>query len=55
VGGLLGGLGIGGFAAVSFVRRVFHVGTYSDLSDMTSFRTFVTALAGLIATEVARI
>jgi hypothetical protein len=36
-------------------REALTTGAYSDLSDMTSFRTFVTALAGHIATEAARV
>ena len=36
-------------------RDAVASGAYADLSEMTSFRTFVTALAGHIATEAARV
>jgi hypothetical protein len=35
-------------------RDAVVTGTYSDLSEMTSFKTFVTSLAGHVATEAAR-
>lgn len=42
-------------AVMASPKEAVATGAYSDLSDMTSFRTFVTALAGHIATEAARI
>lgn len=35
-------------------RDATSTGAYSDLSEMTSFKTFVTALAGHVATEASR-
>lgn len=36
-------------------KDAIRSGVFSDLSDMTSFRTFVTAFAGYIAIEAARL
>lgn len=36
-------------------RAAVNSGEYSDLSDMTSLKTFVTSLAGHVATEAARV
>jgi Restriction endonuclease XhoI len=36
-------------------RAGVNSGEYSDLSDMTSLKTFVTSLAGHVATEAARV
>jgi hypothetical protein len=35
-------------------RDAVTTGAYADLSEMTSFKTFVTSLAGHVATEAAR-
>jgi hypothetical protein len=35
-------------------REAVSSGVYSDLSDMTNFRTFITSLAGHVAAEAAR-
>jgi hypothetical protein len=42
-------------AVMATPREAITTGAFSDLSEMTSFRTFVTALAGHIATEAARV
>jgi hypothetical protein len=42
-------------AVIASPKEAVETGAYSDLSDMTSLRTFVTALAGHIATEAARV
>jgi len=42
-------------AVMASPRDALTTGAYSDLSDMTSFRMFVTALAGHIAIEAARV
>ncbi len=42
-------------AVMASPKDAVKTGAFSDLSDMTSFRTFVTALAGHIATEAARV
>lgn len=41
-------------AVLATPKEAVADGAYSDLSDMTSLRTFVTALAGHVATEAAR-
>ena len=42
-------------ALLSSARSSVDSGAYSDMSDMTSFRTFVTGLAGHVAAEAARL
>lgn len=41
-------------AVMASPKEAITTGAYSDMSDMTSLKTFVTALAGHIATEAAR-
>jgi len=41
-------------SVIASPKEAIATGAYSDMSDMTSLRTFVTALAGHIATEAAR-
>jgi hypothetical protein len=42
-------------ALIASPREAIETGAYGALSDMTSFHTFVTALAGHVATEAARV
>jgi hypothetical protein len=42
-------------AVMASPKEAVTTGAYSDMSEMTSFKTFVTALAGHIATEAARV
>jgi type II restriction enzyme len=42
-------------ALMASPRDASESGAYSDLSDMTSFKTFVTSLAGHVAAEAARL
>lgn len=42
-------------AVMASPREACTTGTYESLSDMTSFKTFVTSLAGHIAAEAARL
>ena len=39
---------------IASTRDAVNTGEFKDMSDMTSFKTFVTALAGHFATEAAR-
>lgn len=39
---------------ISSPRTAVSFGEYSDLPDMTSFKTFVASLAGHVASEAAR-
>lgn len=41
-------------ALISSPREAVATGVYRDLSEMTSFKTFVTSLAGHVAAEAAR-
>ena len=42
-------------AVMASPREAVATGAYSALSDMTNFHTFVTAFAGHVATEAARV
>jgi type II restriction enzyme len=41
-------------SVITSPRTAVDSGAYSDLSDMTSLKTFVTTLAGHVAAEAAR-
>jgi len=42
-------------AVITSKRNAAKTGEYSELSPMTGLRTFVTALAGHVAAEAARL
>jgi len=45
----------GAAALMASPRDAANTGSYCELSDMTSFKTFVTSLAGHVAAEAARL